>query len=143
MSQIQERRSPRVFSIQVSGIRCTNCAGKIKKALTEGLSEPGAKIGVNIMQEKVSLTIFKEQSAHDAVQILKDIGFPPIGEPVAVSGGDESHRNIAFIVHNSEQTKTLEHDLANLLGTIRCTVTNIDNFLRFNVTYNCDILKGR
>lgn len=107
MSEIHEGRSPRVYSIQVSGIRCTNCAGKIKKALTDGLSEAGAKIGVNIMQEKVSLTVFKEQSAHDAVQILKDIGFPPIGEPVAIAGGDESHRTIAFLIHPSEETKTL------------------------------------
>lgn len=127
MSEIHQGRSPRVYSIQVSGIRCTNCAGKIKKALGEGLSEPDAKIGVNIMQEKISLTVFKERSAYDAVQILKDIGFPPIGEPVAVSGGDESQRTIAFMVHQSDSTKTLEADLTNMLGVVRCTVTNIDN----------------
>jgi copper chaperone CopZ len=63
MSEVQQGRSPRVFSIQVSGIRCTNCAAKIKKALTERLTEPDAKIGVNIMQEKISLTVFKEHSA--------------------------------------------------------------------------------
>lgn len=64
MSEIHQGRSPRVFSIQVSGIRCTNCAAKIKKALTERLSEADAKIGVNIMQEKVSITVFKEHSAY-------------------------------------------------------------------------------
>ena len=64
---------PKQFSIQVRGIKCTNCAGKIKKALSEGLSEPEAKISVNIMQEKVSLTIFKDSSLQDALQILKDI----------------------------------------------------------------------
>ena len=64
MSEIHQGRSPKVFSIQVSGIRCTNCAGKIKKALTEGLSEADVKISVNIMQEKVSLTLFKDQTVY-------------------------------------------------------------------------------
>ena len=69
-TKTQENKTPQVHSIQVSGIRCTNCAGKIKKALTEGLSESGAKIGVNIMQEKVSLTVFNEETTQEAVQIL-------------------------------------------------------------------------
>jgi hypothetical protein len=81
-------RAPKVYSIQVSGIRCTNCSGKIKKALTEGLTEPDAKIAVNIMQEKVCLTIFKDHSLQEAVRILTEIGFKPIGEPVSLSGGD-------------------------------------------------------
>lgn len=63
----QANKTPRVHSIQVSGIRCTNCAGKIKKALTEGLSESGAKVGVNIMQEKINLTVFNDQSTQDAL----------------------------------------------------------------------------
>jgi copper chaperone CopZ len=57
-------RGPKVFSIQVSGIRCTNCAAKIKKALSERLPEPNVKIAVNIMQEKISLTVFKEQTIY-------------------------------------------------------------------------------
>jgi hypothetical protein len=40
------------------------------------------------MQEKISLTIFKDHSIIDAQEILKDIGYPPIGEPVAISGGE-------------------------------------------------------
>ena len=43
------------------------------------LPEPDAKIAVNIMQEKISLTIFKDHSIIDAQEILKDIGYPPIG----------------------------------------------------------------
>ena len=58
---------PRVFSLQVSGIKCTVCANKIKKALTEELSEHQAKITVNIMQEKVSVTVFKDQTVYEAV----------------------------------------------------------------------------
>jgi copper chaperone CopZ len=71
--------NPSTYSIQVSGIRCVNCASKIKKGLTEGLAEPEAKIVVNIMQEKINLTVFKEQSVETAMRILKEIGFPPIG----------------------------------------------------------------
>lgn len=59
------------------------------------------------MQEKVSLTVFKEHSIVEAVQILKDIGFPPIGEPVPVSGGDDTHRNIAFAISSSEKSKLI------------------------------------
>ena len=55
---------PKVFSLQVSGIKCTACAGKIKKALGEGLSESQAKVVVNIMQEKVSVTVFKDQTVY-------------------------------------------------------------------------------
>ncbi len=89
-----------MFSVQVSGIRCTNCAGKIKKALAERL--PEAKVAINIMQEKISLTVFKEHAILEAQDILKEIGYPPIGEPVALSGGEENHRTIAFLVRNNE-----------------------------------------
>ena len=89
----------KVFSVQVSGIRCTNCAGKIKKALAERL--PEAKVAVNIMQEKISLTVFKDHAIIEAQDILRDIGFPVIGEPVALSGGEENQRSIAFLVGNN------------------------------------------
>jgi cation transport ATPase len=56
------------------------------------------------MQEKVSLTVFNDQSTRDAVQILKDIGYPPVGEPVAVWGGEDSERTIAFLVQNTVET---------------------------------------
>lgn len=50
------------------------------------------------MQEKVNLTVFKEQTIIEAIVILKDIGFPPVGEPIPISGGENNHRNIAFLV---------------------------------------------
>ena len=79
MSINNQGKTPKVYSIQVSGIRCTNCAGKIKKGLGKGLGDSDAKVSVNIIQEKVSLTAFKENSLHQAVKILIDIGFPPVG----------------------------------------------------------------
>lgn len=95
------------------------------------------------MQEKISLTVLKEQSADDAVRILREAGFPPVGEPVALCGGDESHRSIAFLVQPSEEARALATNLGSLLGVIRCTTAEANNLLRINVTYNCEILKGR
>ena len=50
------------------------------------------------MQEKISLTVFKDHAIIEAQDILRDIGFPVIGEPVALSGGEENQRSIAFLV---------------------------------------------
>lgn len=41
---------PKIYSIKVSGIKCTNCAGKIKNALDQLLEGESAKTSVNIMQ---------------------------------------------------------------------------------------------
>lgn len=46
----------KIFAIQVSGIKCTNCAGKIKKALASSVPEI-AKVTVNVIQEKVYVTL--------------------------------------------------------------------------------------
>lgn len=67
MSTHDQGQHAKVYSIQVSGIRCTNCAAKIKNGLLEGLAEPGVKVAVNIIQEKISLTVFKEISAQKAL----------------------------------------------------------------------------
>lgn len=67
MSQYSQVNQAKVYSFQVSGIRCTNCAAKIKNALHEKLPEPGVKVAVNIIQEKISLTIFKDSTALAAV----------------------------------------------------------------------------
>ena len=53
------------------------------------------------MQEKISLTVFKDHAIIEAQDILRDIGFPVIGEPVALSGGEENQRSIAFLVGNN------------------------------------------
>lgn len=44
-----------VYCLQLSGINCTNCEAKIKKALSnqEGIK----KVSVNILQEKVSVVV--------------------------------------------------------------------------------------
>lgn len=39
----------KVYSIQVSNISCINCASAIRTILTAGLSDPDAKISINIM----------------------------------------------------------------------------------------------
>lgn len=46
----------KAYSIQVSGIRCTNCAAKIEKSIKETLNGEVIKVWVNIHKEKVFLT---------------------------------------------------------------------------------------
>ena len=73
------------------------------------------------MQEKISLTVFKDHAIIEAQDILRDIGFPVIGEPVALSGGEENQRSIAFLVGNNELSKQLEGSLPGLLGVAKCS----------------------
>ena len=53
--------NPRIYSVKVSGIKCTNCAGKIKNGLDQHLEGQGCKISVNIMQETVTLSVKSEK----------------------------------------------------------------------------------
>jgi hypothetical protein len=52
---------------------------------------------------------------------LKDIGFPPVGEAVPISGGEDNQRTIAFLVKDSEQFKQLEGTLPSVLGVVKCS----------------------
>lgn len=143
MSTLEQGKHAKVYSIQVSGIRCTNCAAKIKNGLTEGLAEPGVKVAVNIIQEKISLTIFKDSSAQAALEILKKIGFPAIGEPVPISGNEENHRTIAFLVHENELSKVLADRLSSTLGVLKTTTVVSEGKRRVSVTYNCEMIHGK
>jgi copper chaperone CopZ len=143
MSLLKSGKIPKVFSIQVSGIKCTNCAGKIKKGLGEGLNDPEAKVAVNIIQEKVSLTVFKDSTVQKAIEILIQIGFPPIGEPVPISGGDDTQRVIAFLINNKESVKVLEDKLENTLGIQKLGISPREQKYKISVTYNCEIIKGK
>lgn len=71
------------------------------------------------MQEKINLTVFLEQSINQAVEILKGIGFPPIKEPIMLSGGEDNHRSISFLVESNQETKGLEITLPGLLGVVK------------------------
>ena len=51
-----------------------------------------------MMEAEVSESLISIIEAQD---ILRDIGFPVIGEPVALSGGEENQRSIAFLVGNN------------------------------------------
>jgi hypothetical protein len=62
---------------------------------------------------------------------------------VAVSGGDENHRNIAFLVEDSEEYKRLEGSLPSVLGVVKCGFLEREGKKRVNVTYNCEILRGK
>jgi hypothetical protein len=71
------------------------------------------------MQEKVTLTVFKLNSIVEAVEILKEIGFPPIGDPLLLSGGEENQRTIAFLLLKTETAKELEAKFPSLLGVVK------------------------
>ena len=49
----------KVYSIQVQNIKCTNCAAKIENGLPSALAPEKVKVSVNVMQEKVNLTLEK------------------------------------------------------------------------------------
>lgn len=48
--------SLKLYYIQVEGIKCTNCAAKIKNALVADLPEL-TKVTVNVIQERVYVTL--------------------------------------------------------------------------------------
>ena len=55
-------KSPaKVYSLQVSGISCTNCAANIIKILNQGLNDPDTKVTVNVLNEKITLTVLKDE----------------------------------------------------------------------------------
>ena len=54
----RQHRNPYVYSIQVAGIKCSNCVNTIKKSIGERLNDPDSKISINLIQEKVSLATF-------------------------------------------------------------------------------------
>jgi len=95
------------------------------------------------MQETISLTAYYEQTMVQAVEILTNIGYPPIKDPVMIAGGEENHRNIAFLVISNSETKMLELQLPKILGIVKATFNEEEDKIRINVSYNCEIIKGR
>lgn len=74
---------PKVYSIQVSGIKCTNCAGKIKSCLDDFLKDEKSKISVNILQEIVTISTLSTKDLMPSVlQKLTELGFPAIKDPI-------------------------------------------------------------
>jgi copper chaperone CopZ len=92
----------KVYAIQLSGISCTNCVAAIKKILTEQLHDSSAKISVNVMSEKVTLTVYNDATVGRAIDILKGTKFLPVAEPLLISGNTENHRSIGFLIPKVE-----------------------------------------
>ena len=74
---------------------------------------------------------------------LRDIGYPPVGEPVFISGGDEHQRFIAFLVSEEEKSKGLESQMSSVMGVEKCSTVMVDGKKRVNVTYNINTVKGK
>ena len=75
-----------MYSLQVSSISCINCAANIKAILNNGLMDPSVKVNVNVMNEKVTLTVFKDEVVNKAIEILKATKYQPVGSPLLISG---------------------------------------------------------
>lgn len=70
---------PKVYSLKVSGIKCTNCAGKIKTGLDQLLQQEHSKVSVNIMQETVTISTSSPKDLITLVMSkLEQIGYPVI-----------------------------------------------------------------
>jgi len=62
---------------------------------------------------------------------------------VAVSGGQENHRSIAFLLANNDELKKLETSLPNVLGVVGCSFQARGDKCRVSLSYNSEIIKGR
>ena len=89
----------------------------IKKILHEKIKETDAKINVNVMQEKVFLTVIDEDIATQAVEILKTTKYIPINEPLLLSGNSEDHRKILFLINKKGNEKdSIKASLSSISG---------------------------
>lgn len=143
----------KIYSIQVSGIKCTNCAGKIKTAIGEKVPET-VKVTVNVIQEKVYVTLDNDLLLLRIHDCLKDIGFPALGEAVLVAGGQDAERTIHFIFRNptEEVLERVTAKVGSLAGVTKSSKTEFhnpepaapeDKEYKVSATYNCEIIKGR
>jgi copper chaperone CopZ len=134
----------KIYTIQVSGIKCTNCAGKIKKALGERVPEI-TKVTVNVIQEKVYITLDNDLLLLKIIECLKDIGFPPLGDAVLVAGGQDAERSVHFIfdLPSEEVIGIIMAKVTGLPGVNKCTKADSSPETKISVGYNCEIIKGR
>ena len=87
---MSEATQSRVYSLQVSGISCINCATNIKKILSGSLTDPEVGISINIMSEKVTITTLKEENVDEVMNILKTTKYLPIGQALLISGNSDN-----------------------------------------------------
>jgi copper chaperone CopZ len=111
----------KIFSIQVSGIKCTNCAGKIKKALSSSIPEI-VKVTVNVIQEKVYVTLDNDLLLIRINTALNEIGFPPLGDAVLVAGGADTERSLHFEFKRitSDSSTSIIERVSALPGVNKC-----------------------
>ena len=60
-----------------------------------------------------------------------------------ISGGDEAHRHIAFLVNRSPEAAQLAKTLESTLGVVKGRCTEVGSKLRLSVSYNCEVVRGR
>lgn len=107
----------KVYAIQVSGISCINCANNIKAILGKSLDDGSLIVNVNVMQEKVYLTTDCPDTPQKAIDALKETKYYPINEPILLSGAQENHRNIGFLIDPVKKSE-LEGMLTEMVGVL-------------------------
>lgn len=132
----------KVYAIQVSGISCINCANNIKVVLAKSVEDGSLIVNVNVMQEKVYLTTNCPETPQRVIDVLKETKYFPINEPVLLSGAQENHRSIGFLIDPLKKGD-LEGKLASLVGVLAVKCSEKAEKVKVSIEYNCHMLKGR
>ena len=105
--------------------------------------DPSVKINVNVMNEKVTLTVFKDEVINKAIEILKTTKYQPIGSPLLISGNSQNERNITFVLDQNTYVDKIDEEIRNLNGIIRKDISSGSSNFKINITYDCASIKGR
>jgi cation transport ATPase len=132
----------KVYSIQVSNISCINCANTIKNALAQ-LEDPLAKVTVDIMSEKLTLTASQPHTLPRALEILRGTKFQPLGSPVLLSGNAANERSVTFLLKKGASCAEVEALGRGIVGVVSLSVREEEGQLRVEVSYDSEVVKGR
>lgn len=132
----------KVYAIQVAGISCINCANNIKAILAKSVDDGSMIVNVNVMQEKVYLTTDCSETPQRVIEALKETKYFPINEPVLLSGLQENHRSIGFLIEPLKKAE-LQQKLAEMVGVQSTKFSEKAEKIKVSIEYNCHMLKGR
>lgn len=99
-------------------------------------------INVNVMQEKVYLTTDCQETPQRVIEVLKETKYFPINEPILLSGLQENHRSIGFLIDPLKKAE-LERKLTDMVGVLSTKFIDKAEKTKASIEYNCHMLKGR
>jgi hypothetical protein len=74
--------------------------------------------------------------------VLKSTKYYPINEPVLLSGTQENHRNIVFLVEPANSAE-IEEKIGKTVGVVKVKQANRGDKAKLSVEYNCQMVRGR